>query len=154
MDPQQPIYAVQTLEEAESGLTASRRLPALLVSIFGAFALILAAVGVYGVVSYGVTQRTSEIGVRIALGASRGQVRGLIVRQAMLPVAIGAAAGLGAAIALGRLMSRLLFEVSAYDPVALGLVLTALALSAIVASWLPARRASALNPVGAMRIGG
>jgi hypothetical protein len=146
MDPLQPLYLVRTMEQVQSEAAMPRRVPALLVSIFAGFALLLAAVGVYGVVSYGVSQRAAEIGVRLALGAGAAQVRRMVVRQALLPVAAGAAAGLAIAVALGTVMSRVLFEVRAWDPLALGGVIVTLGLAAAAASWFPARRASRISP--------
>ncbi|MDA1094428.1 MAG: FtsX-like permease family protein [Acidobacteria bacterium] len=104
------------------------------------------------VVAYGVSQRTQEIGLRMTLGASRDSLRRLIVGQALVPVAAGAVVGLGGALAVGRLMSGLLFEVGAGDPLTLaGVVLTLLA-AATLASYLPARRATALDPAEALRV--
>ncbi|MGH7720117.1 MAG: ADOP family duplicated permease [Gemmatimonadaceae bacterium] len=151
MDPEQPIYAVQTVDEAFATATGPRRVATMTLTLFAAFALVLAAVGIYGVVSYAVSERTREIGLRMALGAQQRQVRGLVVRQAMLPVAIGAAAGLVGAVALGRVMSGLLFEVRATDPLTIALVALLLGLVALAASYLPARRASRLDPLIALR---
>src|SRR5690606_27888160 len=119
-------------------------------SIFAAFALVLAAVGVYGVVAYAVAQRTREIGIRVALGADRGRVRALVLRQALLPVVLGGAAGLAGALALGGVLESLLFEIRATDPVTLILACGLLGGVALTASWLPARRAAGLDPVVAL----
>jgi putative ABC transport system permease protein len=151
IDVQQPVYAVRTVEEAFAAAQAQRRVSATAITMFGLFALVLAAVGIYGVVSYAASQRTREIGVRMALGAERGQVRGMVVRQAILPVAIGSAVGLGGAIASGRLVSGLLFELSATDPLTLTVAAGVILLVALLAAWLPAARASALSPVSALR---
>ena len=109
-------------------------------------------VGVYSVVSYGVNQRTQEIGLRMTLGASRESVLGLVVRQALVPVAIGGVIGLAGAVGLGRAMSSFLFEVGAGDPVTLGGVTLVLFTSAALASYVPARRATALDPASALRV--
>lgn len=151
LDPIQPVYAITTLEEALAGSVFERRLSTTMLSIFAAFALVLAAVGVYGVVAYAVAQRTREIGIRVALGADRGRVRALVLRQALLPVILGGAAGLAGALALGGVLESLLFEIRATDPVTLVLACGLLAGVALTASWLPARRAAALDPVVALR---
>ena len=151
LDPQQPVYFIRTLEEAFAGSVVQQRLSTTMLSIFAIFALILAAVGVYGVVAYAVTQRTREIGIRIALGADRGSVRALVLRQALLPVAIGGVFGLAGALAVSGLLESLLFEVEATDPVTLVLVCSLLVGVALLASWLPARRAMRLDPVVALR---
>ena len=114
--------------------------------------LLLAVAGVYSVVSYAVNQRTPEIGLRMTLGASRQSLRRLIVGQALVPVAVGAGVGLAGAVALGRVMSGLLFDVGASDPLTLGGVVVTLIASAALASYLPARRASALDPASALRV--
>lgn len=152
MDPDQPVYAIQTVEEAFATAAGTRRAVTLFLSIFALFALALAGVGVYGVVSHTVSQRTQEIGLRIALGAGEGGVRGLVVRQAMMPVLAGAVVGLGLSIPLGRVLEGFLFRVSAVDPPTLGAVATLLLLIAALASFLPAWRASRLDPVEALRV--
>jgi predicted permease len=151
IDPEQPVYLIRTLEEALAQTQATRRLSMYSLGILALFALLLAAVGIYGVVAYAVSRRTREIGVRMALGAARSQVLGLVVRQALLPVAIGAGVGIAAAVATGRLMSSLLFGVSGGDPVTLIASAAVLGTAALLASWLPARRAVALDPVQALR---
>ncbi|MGH7500783.1 MAG: ABC transporter permease [Longimicrobiales bacterium] len=151
IDAQQPVYAIRTVEEAFALADAQRRVSATAITLFGMFALVLAVVGIYGVVSYAVSQRTREIGVRMALGAERGRVRGMVVRQAILPVVIGAAAGLAAAIAAGRLLTGLLFELSATDPLTLSVAIGVILTIALVAAWVPAARASRLSPVAALR---
>jgi putative ABC transport system permease protein len=152
MDPEQPIYAVMTVDEAFALANAPRRMATLFIVAFAGFALLLAVAGVYSVVSYGVNQRTQEIGLRMTLGASRQSLLRLIVGQALVPVAIGAGLGLAGALALGRVMSGLLFDVGAGDPVTLVAVLLTLMTSAALASYLPARRASALDPASALRV--
>ena len=151
MDAEQPIYLIQTVNEAFVSASGPRRAATMMLTMFAAFALILAAVGIYGVVSYSVSERTREIGLRMALGAQRSQVRTFVVRQAMLPVVIGGTVGLVGAITLGRVMSGMLFEVSGSDPATIGIVALVLALVALAASYVPARRASRLDPLVAIR---
>jgi putative ABC transport system permease protein len=151
MDPQQPVYAVRTMEEMYSAASVERRVATVTIGVFSLFALLLAAVGIYAVVSYGVAQRTREIGVRMALGADRGRVRGLVVRQALVPVALGLIVGLGGAVVLGRVIEGLLYEVAPADPGTYVAVVALFATIAGLASYLPARRASSLDPVAALR---
>jgi putative ABC transport system permease protein len=151
LDPEQPVYAIRTLAETFAGSQFTRRVSTRMLILFGGFALILAAVGIYGVVSLAASQRTREIGVRMALGAQEGQVRSLMVRQVLIPVGLGALAGLAGSIALGRLLSGLLFQVSPGDPLTLATVATVLVGIALAASYVPARRASRLDPVSALR---
>jgi putative ABC transport system permease protein len=151
LDARQPVYAIQTVDEAFASGNATRRISTILLTLFAGFALLLAAVGIYSVVSYAASQRTREIGVRMALGAGKSEVGRLIVRQAMLPVALGSAAGLAIALALGSALSSLLFEVPASDPMTFASVTLLLLGIAVAASYLPARRASRLHPVTALR---
>jgi len=128
-----------------------RRFPTLLVGVFAALALLLAMVGVYGVIAYSVGQRVQELGVRLALGAQRGQVQWLVVRQGLTVALLGIALGGCAAFALAKLLQSQLFEVSPADPtVLLGGAAVLLAVS-LLASWLPARRASRVDPAAALR---
>ena len=151
LDPNQSVYAVQTVDEVFAAAAAPRRLGTIALVTFALFALALAATGIYAVVSYGVSERTKEIGVRIALGASATRVRYLVVRQAMLPVAVGGAIGLALAVAAGRALSGFLFGISGTDPLTLGGVTFLLAGFAVAASYFPARRASLLAPTVALR---
>jgi putative ABC transport system permease protein len=153
LEPALAIYGVRTIEETMDNLPATfmRRYPALLIGVFSAVALVLAAVGVYGVISYSVAQQTREIGIRIALGAARGDVLRLVMRKGMTLTVSGIAVGLGAAWALTRLMSGLLFEVSATDSMTFGIVALLLAGVALTACFLPARRATKVDPMVALR---
>ena len=151
LDPNQSVYAVQTVDEVFAAAAMPRRLGTMALAAFAAFALALAAAGIYAVVGYGVSERRKEIGIRIALGASAKAVRYLVVRQALLPVVIGGAIGIGIAVAAGRAISSLLFEVTGTDPLTLGSVTLLLAGFAVAAAYLPARRASQLAPTVALR---
>jgi putative ABC transport system permease protein len=152
MDPDQPVYGIQTVSEAFASSIASRRATTLLLSIFGGFALALAAVGIYAVVSFTVSERTQEIGLRVALGADAAGVRWLVVRQALLPVLIGAVVGLGLTVPLGAGLQAILFEISGTDPLTLASVAALLVGVAAMASFVPAWRASRLDPVEALRL--
>ncbi|HJT90137.1 MAG TPA: ADOP family duplicated permease, partial [Bryobacteraceae bacterium] len=146
-----PVTQVRSMEEVVSLSTARQRFNMLLMTVFGAMALLLAAIGVYGLMAYSVAQRTSEIGIRLALGAERSQVRNLVVRQGMLLVLAGVALGLAAAWALARVMRAFLFGVNAHDPVVFAAVPLVLALAALVAVWLPANRAARVSPAQSLR---
>jgi putative ABC transport system permease protein len=147
MNPRTPA----TMETLLGASVVQPRFQTSLLGLFGGIALLLAAVGIYGVISYGVAQRTGEIGVRLALGASGPSVLGLIVRQGMMPVLAGLALGLGGSFALTRLMGRLLYEVRPTDPMTFGGVTLVLALVALFAAYLPARRAAKVDPMTALR---
>jgi ABC-type antimicrobial peptide transport system permease subunit len=118
---------------------------------FGLTALLLAAIGLYGVLSYVVQQRRREVGIRIALGARPGRVIGMVAKQGLLPVALGMAAGLLAALAASRLLTTVLYEISPNDPLVYGAVTTILALTTLAAIAIPARRAATIDPLLALR---
>ena len=151
LDRDQPVYAIRTVEETLAVGIAPRRIAARVLGVFAGFALLLASVGIFSVVAFAVGERTREIGLRVALGAVGSEVRSLVIRQALAPVLIGALVGLGVALALGRLVGGLLYEVSGTDPLTLTGVTLTLALVALVAGWIPATRASRLDPVQALR---
>jgi len=151
IDPNQPITKVSTLEAVVAESIAPQRLTMLLGGIFAALALVLAGTGLYGVISYAVAQRTHEIGVRMALGAAHNHVIRLVVAQGLELTLAGLALGLAAALAFGQLLASLLFDVSPRDPLILAGVAVALALIALAASYLPARRAAGTDPLSALR---
>jgi putative ABC transport system permease protein len=151
VDPSQPISNVKTLDEHISDSIAQPRLTMVLLGIFAALALVLATVGVYGVMSYSVAQRTREIGIRMALGAGKGDVFRLVIGQAALMLIVGAGIGLAGSVALTRFMESLLFGVSATDPLTFAAITFLLAGVALVASYLPARRAMKVEPMAALR---
>jgi predicted permease len=151
MDPGDVVYRVQTLDDVLAGSVAARRLSMILLSVFAALALILACVGIYGVISYLVAQRTHEIGVRMALGAQRLEVMRLILGQGARMAMIGVAIGSVAALGLTRLMANQLFGVTAHDPLTFTGVAGVIMLVAIAACYVPARRAMRVDPVVALR---
>ena len=151
IDKDQPVFDVKTMDERLSASVSSRRFQMVILATFAAVALLLAAVGIYGVMAYSVTQRTHEIGIRMALGAGQRDVLKLVVGQGLIPLAIGATIGLGVAFALTRLMSSLLFGVRATDPATFVVVSLFLAAVALAACYLPARRATKVDPVVALR---
>ena len=151
VDPDLPLTAVRVFGEYRAGSLAVPRFNALLLSIFAAVALLLTAVGIYGVIAYSVSQRTGEIGIRMALGAQRASIFRLVIGQSMTLVAISLGIGLLGALACTRMMRSLLYAVSAWDPATFILIAALIALVAFLASWLPARRAARLNPTEALR---
>ncbi len=147
----QTVTEVKTLDQIKAQTTATNRLQSLLLSVFAAIAVLLAAIGIYGVISYSVEQRTHEIGIRAALGASRSDLLGLILRGGMLMAGIGLALGLGGALGLTRLLANLLFGVGVRDPMTLAAVAVLLAAVALLACYSPARRATRVDPTIALR---
>jgi len=151
LDRDMPIADIKTMDQYVSDSVAAPRFNTILMVSFAALALVLAAVGIFGVISYSVAQRTQELGIRRALGAGTGSVMGLVLGQGMGLTAIGVAIGLAGAFALARLLQSLLFSITPADAVtyvAVGLVLSTVA---FVASYLPARRAAKVDPMVALR---
>ena len=146
-----PVFSVQTMEERIGGQLAADRMIAVLLSIFGAGALLLAAIGIYGVMAYAVARRTHEIGIRIALGAEQRDILKLIVGQGMVLVLIGAGLGLVLALVLTRVVKGLLFDISATDPLTFAAVVLVLVGVSLLACYLPARRATKVEPLTALR---
>jgi ABC-type antimicrobial peptide transport system permease subunit len=151
LDPTLPLAEIHSMEEIAAVSVASRRFNMLLIGVFAALGMLLAAVGIYGVISYSVEQRTNEIGIRIALGARSADVVGLILRQGMLLALGGVAIGLAGALALTRLMKTLLFGVTATDPWTFAVLAAVLTLVALLACYIPARRAARVDPMVALR---
>jgi ABC-type antimicrobial peptide transport system permease subunit len=151
VEPTMPVYDVRTMEDRMSASMARQRFSTLMLAAFAVFALILAAVGVYGVMSHLVTQGTHDIGVRMALGAQRGRIVRLIVRQGLEMAGAGIVVGLVGAAALTRVMTSLLFGISTTDRVTFSVVPVILASIAFLASYLPARRATRVDPVIGLR---
>jgi len=151
IDPNQPLVKVRTMEENMATTVAQPRFRAWLIGIFALLALVLAAVGVYGVMSYTVTQRTSEIGVRVTMGAQPQDVFRIIVGEGLRLALLGVGIGLAAALALTRLLRSFLFGISAYDPLTFIAVSALLTIIAVAASYFPARRATLVDPLVALR---
>jgi predicted permease len=151
VNPNLPLFEVHTLDEIYVKSMARTSFTLVMLALAGGMALLLGAVGMYGVISYSVSQRTREIGIRMALGARQGELTGMFVRHGLLLAAIGLAFGLGGAVALTRLMSSLLFAISPVDPLTYGAVALGLAAAAALASYAPSRRAAAVEPVEALR---
>jgi putative ABC transport system permease protein len=151
MDKEVPVYNVSAMDEILAGATAQPRFSLILLGLFAAVAFALAIAGLYAVMAYSVSQRTHEIGVRMALGAQGRDVVKLILWQGLAPLLIGVAIGLAGALAATRVMRTLLFEVSATDPLIFAIVPLLLAGVASLACWIPARRATKVDPLVALR---
>ncbi|MGO8697062.1 MAG: ADOP family duplicated permease [Limisphaerales bacterium] len=151
LDANVPVFNVRTLEQQKDGTLALQRMAALLLSGFGALALLLAALGTYGVLAYSVSRRTREIGVRMALGATIADVLTLVMRQGLALVVVGMALGLVGALALTRLLRGFLYEITALDPLSFASALVLLGVVSVLACWLPARRAARVDPMVALR---
>jgi putative ABC transport system permease protein len=149
--PETPIYDIQTMEQRVGTASAQARFSAVLLGLFAAVALALAALGIYGVMAFAVGQRTREIGIRMALGAEPSSVLGLVVREGVVLAALGLVIGLAGALALTRVLRSALYQVAPGDPVTYLVIVAVLGLTAFVASWIPARRASLVDPVEALR---
>ena len=151
IDRNVPVYQLQTLQQALFDSIAPRRFNMFLLGTFAGTALLLALVGVYGVIAYSVVQRTREIGIRMALGAERGEIISMVLRQGMKMAVAGIAVGILAALALTRLMASMLYDVKSNDPTTFFIVALLLALTALVACFLPALKAARVDPMVALR---
>jgi putative ABC transport system permease protein len=151
VDPAQPVFGIMPMEKVISDASAERRFSLLLLTLFAGLALLLSAIGIYGVMAYNTTQRRHEIGIRMALGAGSAEVLGLVVRQGMRLVGIGLLLGLTGAWALSRVLTSQLYDVSARDPFTYLTVAVVLGAVALAASYLPARRAVRLDPMASLR---
>ena len=151
VDPEQPVSRLREAGELLQNATARQRFNMSLLTLFGLLALVLATVGVYGVVAYGVTQRTRELGIRLALGARASSVQALVLRQGLGLTLTGLGLGILGALALSRLLTTLLYGVSPTDPHVLGLSVLVLALVSMVACLIPAIRATKVDPIEALR---
>jgi len=156
IDAQQPIFDIKAMEERVSGSSAQPRFLSLLLGLFAALAATLAAIGIYGVMSYTVAQQTRELGIRLALGAETGNVLRLVLNRGLALAGLGVAIGVGGAFALARLaasalLEKTLYQTSAVDPVIFSSVAAGLVAVAFAATWVPARRATRVDPVVALR---
>ena len=151
VDSSLPIYQEKTMQMQLDDAAANRRGILWLLAAFAGIALILSAVGIYGMLAYEVTHRTKEIGIRGAIGATRTQIVTLILKQGLIKTGLGLAIGLGGALALSRFLEKLLFDVKPIDPLVFAGVALLLLLVAVLASWLPARRAAKVDPMVALR---
>ena len=151
LDPLLPAANMRTMEQVVSKAASARRFNMALLSFFAVAALILTMIGIYGVVAFLVGRRSREIGIRMALGARRGDILRLVIQQGMKPVALGTIAGLVGSLAASRLVASQLYGVSSWDPLTLVSIAALLAVAALVACWLPARAASKVHPLEALR---
>jgi putative ABC transport system permease protein len=151
LDPTLPVYQVHTMEEQVASSVSRQRFYATLLGVFAGVALVLAAVGLYGVIAYAVSQRTHELGVRVALGATADRISRMVIGEGVILTAIGVIAGLGASLAGARLIAKLLYNVKTSDPITFVGVALLLGVVAACASYIPARRASRVDPLVAMR---
>ena len=151
IDPDQPAYQLRTLEQVFDDQLSGFRFLSVLMGIFGVIALFLSGIGVYAMMAYSVTERTHEIGVRMALGAREPDVLWLIVRRGLVLTAFGLAIGLPATIGLARMLANLIFGVNEYDPATFATGLIVLTGAALIASYIPARRAARVDPIVTLR---
>jgi len=151
LDPNLPVVDLQTQDDAIDGALSIERVFAILTGSFAALALLLAAIGLYAALAFSVARRTREIGVRIALGATASRIRRSVMRDALTQTFAGLAVGVAAAVALGRVLRSQLFGLSALDPLVLAGAAAVLLAAAALAAWLPARRASSVDPMTALR---
>jgi putative ABC transport system permease protein len=145
------VTRVRTFDQILSGVVAQRRFQLVLIGLFALTALITAMVGIYGVVAHALGRRTSEIGVRLALGAAPSQVQTLVIGEVLRPALVGLLAGIALALVAGRAVASLLYEVKPSDPTTIGAVVLILIITSTLASWIPARRAAAMSPSRALR---
>ena len=146
-----PVSNVRDMSEVVSRSTSRERFHMLLMSVFGGVSLLLAAIGIYGLMAYSVEQRTQEIGIRIALGAEAHNVRGMVMKQGMIFAAVGIALGIAGSFALAKQINSFLFGVKVWDPLVFSLIPLVLAITAVVAVWWPARKATQIDPATALR---
>jgi len=151
LDPGLPLYNVHAMEELFADAIRRARFATLSLGLFALLALVLAAIGIYGVMAHATEQRSQEIGIRMALGAARPTILGMVVREGMAQVAVAIVIGTVGALALARLLRSLVFDVSTADPLTFAAMALLLAGTSLVACWLPARRASAIDPVQTIR---
>jgi predicted permease len=151
VDPALPVSQMRSMEERVAESLASRRFIVTLLGAFSGIALLMAVLGLYGVISYSVAQRTQELGIRMALGAQRGEVLTMVIGQGVRLAGLGAIVGLGASAAIGSALRSQLFRVSPFDPLTLGATAAVLLGAALLASYIPARRATLVDPVEALR---
>jgi putative ABC transport system permease protein len=151
MDKDQPVADVRTMEQWMARALSQARFSSTLLTVFAGLALVLAAIGIYGVMSYSVSQRTSEIGIRLALGAEAHDILVMVVGHAVRLAAAGLAIGVVLALALSRTLASLLYDTTGTDPLTFGAVVVVLGTVAIAAGYFPARRASRIPPVDALR---
>jgi len=151
VDPNQPVHRLKTMDDMVQNSLAPRRFAVRLLGFFALVALFMAALGLYGVISYSVAQRTQEIGVRMALGAQSGALVALVIGQGLRLAAMGVVLGLALAMVLSRMLQSQFFGVSAFDPLTMVAIAAVLLGAASLASYLPARRASKVDPLVALR---
>jgi putative ABC transport system permease protein len=151
VDPTIPVFGIQTMDEIVAKSMAARRFALEILGIFAIVAFLLACVGIYGVMAYAISQRTGEIGLRMALGAQRGDILRVVLNDAALIVIFGVGAGLLGSLLLTRFLQTLLFDVKPTDPLTFGALTILLASVALLASFIPARRASRIDPLVALR---
>jgi putative ABC transport system permease protein len=151
VDSNLPVFGERTMKSVVADSVGQRRFAMQVVALFGVLALLLASIGIYGVMAYSVNQRTREIGIRMALGASRTTIMRWVLRQGLVLIAIGVGTGLLAAVALMRLLRSLLFGVATTDVVTYGALAFVLAIVALLACYIPARRATKIDPLVALR---
>lgn len=151
VDPTQPVSQIRVLSEMVESSLAPRRFVVTVLSVFAGMALLMAVIGLYGVISYAVTARTQELGVRMALGAQPGEILRLVISQGLRLAGMGAALGLAVSLGFSRLLASQLFHVSAFDPLTFAAMAAVLLAAALLASYIPARRATRVDPMVALR---